>query len=135
MCRIAGIINPGAEPQQVKNLVQQMCTLQRHGGPDDEGLYAEEENGLVLGNRRLALLDLSPAGHMPMEYADRYVITYNGELYNFLLLKEELQNLGHRFSNHTDTEVILAAFAQWQVQSFARLKGMFAFALWDRQEK
>jgi asparagine synthase (glutamine-hydrolysing) len=135
MCRIAGIIKQGIEAQELRSLVKQMCTLQRHGGPDDEGLYSEEESGMVLGNRRLALLDLSAAGHMPMEYADRYVITYNGELYNFLTLKKELQNLGHRFSNHTDTEVILAAFAQWQVQSFARLKGMFAFALWDRKEK
>jgi asparagine synthase (glutamine-hydrolysing) len=112
-----------------------MCSLQCHGGPDDEGLYVEVEPGLVLGNRRLALLDLSPAGHMPMEYVDRYVITYNGELYNFLLLKQELVRLGHSFRTHTDTEVILAAFSQWGVQAFARLKGMFAFALWDRQEK
>ena len=135
MCRIAGIIQQEQEPVYLQQLVQQMCDLQRHGGPDDEGLYTDAAAGLVLGNRRLALVDLSPAGHMPMQYADRYVITYNGELYNFLPIKEELKNLGHQFSNATDTEVILAAFAQWKEQSFARLKGMFAFAIWDKQEK
>ncbi|MES2691418.1 MAG: asparagine synthetase B, partial [Bacteroidota bacterium] len=76
----------------------------KHGGPDDEGTWSNGD-GLVLGNRRLALLDLTPAGHMPMEYAERYVITYNGEMYNHLALRKELLALGHHFSNHTDTEV------------------------------
>lgn len=111
-----------------------MCQLLQHGGPDDEGLFVEESRGLVLGNRRLALLDLSPAGHMPMTYGERYTVTYNGELYNYAILKTELQSLGHVFNNHTDTEVILAAFAQWKVQAFARFKGMYAFALWDKLE-
>jgi len=119
----------------IQGIVHQMCDLQQHGGPDDEGLYTSEKDNLVLGNRRLALIDLSPEGHMPMSYRDRYHITYNGELYNFLTLKEELLNLGHQFSNHTDTEVILACFAQWNIQGFAKLKGMFAFALWDNLEK
>ena len=119
----------------IQGIVHQMCDLQQHGGPDDEGLYTSETDNLVLGNRRLALIDLSPEGHMPMSYRDRYHITYNGELYNFLTLKEELINLGHQFSNHTDTEVILASFAQWNIQGFAKLKGMYAFALWDNLEK
>ena len=120
---------------QTEERVKEMCRLQKHGGPDGEGLYSEIESGLVLGNRRLALVDLSNAGHMPMTYEDRYVITYNGELYNYLSLKKELIALGHSFKNHTDTEVILAAFAQWKSQSFVCLKGMFAFALWDKAEK
>ena len=119
----------------IENIVAEMCQLQKHGGPDDGGLYASESDHLVLGNRRLALIDLSSEGHMPMKYQDRYFITYNGELYNFLALKEELIKLGHEFKNHSDTEVILAAFSQWNFQSFARLKGMFAFALWDNDEK
>ena len=135
MCRIAGILQPGQEQLLTEQRVKEMCRLQKHGGPDDEGLYSETDSGLVLGNRRLALIDLSAAGHMPMKYEDRYVITYNGELYNYLSLKEELTGLGHRFNNHTDTEVILAAFAQWKSQSFVYLKGMFAFALWDTVDK
>ncbi len=112
-----------------------MCTILKHGGPDDEGLYASPADSLVLGNRRLALLDLTPAGHQPMQFESRYWITYNGELYNFPELKEELIGLGHKFHNHTDTEVILAAYAQWNVLSFSRLKGMFAFSIWDTLQK
>ena len=116
-------------------MVLKMCRLQRHGGPDDEGLYSSATDKIVLGNRRLALLDLTNAGHMPMQYADRYWITYNGEIYNFHELRAALEDLGHQFSTHTDTEVILAAYSRWGAQSFARLNGMFAFALWDSVEK
>lgn len=114
--------------------VKEMCNQLQHGGPDDEGFYENETHRLVLGNRRLSLLDLSTNGHMPMAYGGRYHLTYNGEIYNYLELKEELVNIGYQFNNHTDTEVILAAFAQWNVLSFRRLKGMFAFALWDDLE-
>lgn len=135
MCRISGLIHGGMPAIAIEGIVQQMCDLLQHGGPDDEGLYTSAKDRIVLGNRRLALIDLSADGHMPMHYQGRYFITYNGELYNFLALKEELIAIGHQFHNHTDTEVILAAFAQWRTQSFARLKGMFAFALWDDEEK
>lgn len=135
MCRIAGMVHEQLTVAAIEHRVGEMCNLQKHGGPDDGGLYTAAADKLVLGNRRLALIDLSHEGHMPMQYLQRYYITYNGELYNFLSLKEELQKLGHQFSNHTDTEVILAAFAQWKSHSFARLKGMFAFALWDNAEK
>jgi asparagine synthase (glutamine-hydrolysing) len=129
------MVNLGIPVTTIEQWVGEMCQLQFHGGPDDGGIYSAPEDHLVLGNRRLALIDLSHEGHMPMQYQNRYYITYNGELYNFLILKKELQALGHQFSNHTDTEVILAAFAQWNTQAFARLKGMFAFALWDLIEK
>jgi len=135
MCRIAGLINAALPENVLKDTVQQMCDLQKHGGPDDSGLYTSVADSLVLGNRRLALLDLSAAGHQPMVYQNRYHITYNGELYNFISLKEELKNLGHSFHTHTDTEVILAAFAQWNTLAFARFNGMFAFAIWDDQQK
>jgi asparagine synthase (glutamine-hydrolysing) len=135
MCRISGIINPHHPVTVIEDMVQQMCDLQKHGGPDDEGLYTSAADNLVLGNRRLALIDLSRAGHQPMEYQTRYHISYNGELYNFAVLKEELLKLGHHFKTHTDTEVILAAFAQWNTQAFAKFNGMFAFALWDDTEK
>ena len=112
-----------------------MCDIQLHGGPDDEGFFISEQDSLVLGHRRLSLLDLSQAGHQPMQWQGRYTISFNGEIYNFQELKNELQTRGHVFANHTDTEVILAAYAQWGLQSFAKLKGMFAFALWDNYTK
>ncbi|MEO7444351.1 MAG: asparagine synthase (glutamine-hydrolyzing) [Ferruginibacter sp.] len=135
MCRISGIINREQPASRLFDQVKAMCTLQAHGGPDGEGIYQEESQHLVLGHRRLALLDLSPAGAQPMHYGERYTISYNGEIYNFQSLKETLARLGHHFHNGTDTEVILAAFAQWHTQSFQKLQGMFAFALWDKQEK
>ena len=116
-------------------MVTRMCDLQKHGGPDDAGIYSCPESNLVLGNRRLALIDLSPSGHQPMFYQDRYVISFNGEIYNFHSLKNELIRAGRHFHTQSDTEVILAAFAQWNTQSFAKLAGMFAFALYDTFEK
>jgi len=133
MCRIAGILNSGHPIAEADKIVAQMCNLQKHGGPDDFGIYISENKKLVLGNRRLALLDLTQAGHMPMQYENRYHITYNGEIYNFLEIKNELIQLGHIFLNHTDTEVILAAYSQWGTLSFSKLNGMFAFALWDNK--
>jgi asparagine synthase (glutamine-hydrolysing) len=136
MCRIAGILNTTYTTKALEEMVAQMCMLQKHGGPDDGGTFSVTENNLVLGNRRLSLLDLSIAGHQPMHYeSNRYTITYNGELYNFKALKVELQSLGFNFSTSTDTEVILAAFAKWNVHSFSKLNGMFAFALWDNTIK
>lgn len=115
--------------------VQKMCDVQKHGGPDDGGIWSDEVAGLVFGHRRLSLLDLSSAGHQPMVWKDRYVISFNGEVYNFKFLRTELMNCGHRFATETDTEVILAAYDQWGTQSFAKLEGMFAFALWDKFEQ
>ena len=110
-----------------------MCDKQKHGGPDDEGVYVDTKNQLVLGHRRLSLIDLSAAGHQPMSYAEeRYWISYNGELYNYGELKAELQKSGYTFKTASDTEVILAAFAAWGTNAFKRFNGMFAFAIWDK---
>ena len=112
-----------------------MCDLLKHGGPDGEGLYTDTDSKLVLGHRRLALIDLSPGGHQPMPYDhERYWISYNGELYNYLEIKEELVAAGYRFISASDTEVILAAFAAWGTNAFRRFNGMFAFALWDSEK-
>ena len=135
MCRIAGIANKSLPLPAIETMVTQMCNLQRHGGPDDSGIYSCAESNLVPGHRRLALIDLSPAGHQPMIYNERYIISFNGEIYNFHELKNELIQAGMIFHTQCDTEVILAAFAQWNTQSFAKLKGMFAFALYDSVEK
>jgi len=103
-----------------------------HGGPDDEGFYANAGDGIVMGHRRLALIDLSPKGHQPMLYQNgKLVISFNGEIYNYQLLKKELQYLGFQFKTGSDTEVILAGYAAWGVESFDKLKGMFAFCLYD----
>ena len=131
MCGIAGIIGKQgpADPQAVQTMLDTI----RHRGPDGEGLY--QDGRVTLGHRRLAILDLRPDGNQPMDYADRYVIVYNGEVYNYLELREELRALGHTFRTETDTEVILAAYAQWGAGCEARFNGMWAFALYDRQEQ
>lgn len=135
MCRIAGIIHKSFPVVELEQMVKTMCDKLIHGGPDDGGVEAMGQHHVVLGNRRLALQDLSFAGHQPMHYDNRFSVTYNGELYNFPELKRQLENLGHRFKSHTDTEVVLAAFAQWNTQAFSKFNGMFAFALWDSREE
>lgn len=132
MCRIAGIIDCSRPMDLLQTEVKGMCTLMAHGGPDDEGFYVNASDGIVMGHRRLALIDLSPKGHQPMFYRNgKLVISFNGEIYNYLLLKKELQNLGFQFKTESDTEVILASYAAWGVESFDKLKGMFAFCLYD----
>jgi asparagine synthase (glutamine-hydrolysing) len=132
MCRIAGIIDRNRPINQLEQEVKGMCNIMAHGGPDDEGFYANADDGIVMGHRRLALIDLSPKGHQPMLYQNgKLVISFNGEIYNYLLLKKELQNLGFQFKTESDTEVILASYAAWGVESFDKLKGMFAFCLYD----
>ena len=132
MCRIAGVINPSLQIEELQPLVQNMCMLQQHGGPDDEGQYANAGCHLVFGHRRLSIIDTSSAGHQPMLYEQgRFVISYNGELYNYLQLQAELKQLGVQFTTQSDTEVILAAYAAWGTAALERFNGMFAFAIWD----
>ena len=132
MCRIAGLINASLPLPSLEELVKEMCRVQKHGGPDNEGIYVDANHSMVLGHRRLSLIDLSDSGNQPMAYDDgRYIISYNGELYNYLELKEILKKLGCSFKNNSDTEVILAAFATWGVAAFQKFNGMFAFAIWD----
>lgn len=117
---------------------RQHIDIIQHRGPDGEGWRELDTplGPLALGHRRLAILDLSEAGSQPMSYADgRFSIVYNGEIYNYLELREELEGAGHRFRTHTDTEVILAGFAQWGEGVLDRLTGMFAIVLWDAQAK
>lgn len=134
MCRIAGMVSNKFPATSMKTMVEGMCHVQKHGGPDDQGVYVSDDGCLVFGNRRLALLDLSPSGHQPMHYEGRYTITYNGELYNYPELKSELISLGYSFSGQSDTEVILASFSEWNTGAFEKFAGMFAFALYDRVE-
>jgi len=135
MCRIAGILHPSIPLTELQKTVTSMCELLKHGGPDGEGIYTDEDAHLALVHRRLALIDLTATGRQPMQYQNRYTITYNGELFNFKELKDFLLADGMMFYTNSDTEVILAAFAKWNTQSFGKLNGMFAFALWDKEEK
>jgi len=130
MCGIAGIFNLNGEPVSPV-LLRRMTDAIAHRGPDGEGFYTDSFIGF--GHRRLAIIDLSSAGHQPMVTPDlQYSITYNGEVYNFQELRAELQAVGHRFLSKTDTEVVLHAYAQWGPDCLQRLNGMFAFALWDK---
>ena len=113
-----------------------MTAALEHRGPDDSGVHSVPEGGPVLGHRRLSILDLSAQGHQPMQSAcGRFWIVYNGEIYNFREIRQELEQRQHRFSSDSDTEVILAAYAEWGLAAVARFRGMFAFALWDGAEK
>ena len=139
MCGITGFWNPQRDNNAavLQNTVQRMASTISHRGPDDSGEWVDAESGVALGFRRLAIVDLSPTGHQPMHSADgRYVIIFNGEVYNFLELREELAALGHSFRGTSDTEVMLAAICQWGLSAAVkRFNGMFAFALWDRTER
>ncbi len=111
-----------------------MCRLLKHGGPDDEGIFSDEKVSLVFGHRRLSIIDLSANGHQPMADVKQKVwITFNGEIFNYPELKRQLLNAGAQFHSNTDTEVIINAYLQWGTESFSKLRGMFAFALYDKE--
>jgi len=133
MCGIAGLIHLDREPVSPA-VLQRMTDAVAHRGPDGEGQWIEGEVGI--GHRRLAIIDLSPAGHQPMVSPDhRYVLTYNGEIYNFRELKAELEAEGYWFRSRCDSEVVLHALAAWGPKALLRFNGMFALALWDRKER
>jgi asparagine synthase (glutamine-hydrolysing) len=131
MCGITGIINKlGVDVE--KNQLKKMNNKIIHRGPDSEGFYINKNIGL--GHRRLSIVDLSDLGHQPMEYLNKYVITYNGEVYNYLDIKEELISKGYSFKSSTDTEVILAAFDFWKEKCLEKFNGMWSFAILDIKE-
>jgi len=133
MCGVVGMFNRAGEPAS-SAVLQAMTAKLAHRGPDGEGTYLD--GALGLGHRRLAIIDLSEAGHQPMATPDgRFVISYNGEIYNFRELRRELEAAGRTFQSRCDTEVLLQAYAQWGRECLNRLNGMFAFAVWDRQAR
>ncbi|HSP63679.1 MAG TPA: asparagine synthase (glutamine-hydrolyzing), partial [Pyrinomonadaceae bacterium] len=136
MCGIAGLI--GLEPEA---RIGAMLQTIEHRGRDDEGVWTspeidDEGRRVCFGHRRLSIIDTSSAGHQPMLSHDgRFVLILNGEIYNYRKLREQLASKGHNFRTQTDTEVLLAAWAHWGEDCLSRLNGMFAFALWDNQER
>jgi asparagine synthase (glutamine-hydrolysing) len=139
MCGIAGFLDTSRSNsnEQLTLIARRMATSLRHRGPEDEGVWVDPATGIAFGHRRLSIIDLSPMGHQPMHSASgRYVITFNGEIYNFKALRQELEQLGETFRGHSDTEIMLAAIARWGVEaSLKKFNGMFAFGLWDREEQ
>lgn len=127
MCGITGIISKNTIP---KGIVENMTDTIASRGPDGYGYH--HDNDFVFGHRRLAIVDLSPLGHQPMHYMDRYVITYNGEVYNHLELRNELMAQGYVFHSHTDTEVIMASYDFWGIESLKKFNGMWAFVIYDK---
>ena len=133
MCGIAGFVRLDGAPVS-RELIKAMTDRIAHRGPDGEGQWVEGPVGL--GHRRLAIIDTSPASAQPMPSADgRYVLSYNGEVYNFRELRAELERVGHQFRSDGDTEVVLLALAEWGVGALDRFNGMFAFAFYDRTER
>ncbi len=138
MCGITGFLSTHElDAAEAQDIVVGMSDTIAYRGPDDAGAWVDPTAGIALGHRRLSIVDLSPNGHQPMaSQSGRWVISFNGEIYNFVELRKELEGLGHRFRGHCDTEILLAGVEQWGVhKALERFNGMFAFALWDRQER
>ena len=136
MCRIVGIADFNKSlSSEIEPIVISMRDSLSHGGPDDAGVYIDKENGIALGHRRLSIIDLSSAGHQPMSNHDRTIwITYNGEIYNFQELRNELTVLGYSFKSKTDTEVLVYGYEKWGIDELLKkLRGMFAFAIYDKR--
>jgi asparagine synthase (glutamine-hydrolysing) len=137
MCGIAGILlTRAANPRHLAAIDAMAATL-NHRGPDGEGIWIDREGGIALGHRRLAIVDLTDAGHQPMLSEDEnLVMTFNGEVYNFATLRPGLEARGHRFRGNSDTEVMLAAFESYGIEeSLKRFSGMFAAGIWDRKRR
>jgi asparagine synthase (glutamine-hydrolysing) len=139
MCGIAGMIDwhVTTPADRLRSIGEAMTETVRHRGPDAGEVWVEAEGGVALGQRRLAIIDLSPGGAQPMHSADRrYVITFNGEIYNYRDIRRELEAVGRSLRSGSDTEALLEACALWGVESaIERTIGMFAFALWDRKTR
>ena len=141
MCGIAGFLDPTSSQSSevLEHTALRMVDTLRHRGPDDGGVWTDRAAGIAIGMRRLAILDLSDAGRQPMHSpSDRWVLVFNGEIYNCEELRRDLLGMaqGLTFRGHSDTEVMLASFERWGVlESLRRFNGMFAFALWDKSDR
>lgn len=134
MCGIAGIIQADSEKYK-RHHVQNMTDSLSHRGPDGEGYWQDDPGNVLLGHRRLSIIDLSDAGQQPMHYQNRYTLIHNGEIYNYQELKSELEKEGYTFRSKTDTEIIVAAYDYWKEECVQHFDGMFVFIIWDKTEK
>ena len=143
MCGLVGFLDISLQTKgnDLRAIVTRMADTLRHRGPDDRGAWVNAETGIALGHRRLSIVDLSPEGHQPMHSAcGRYVISFNGEIYNNQEIRRELeaemQAISRRWRGHSDTEGMLEAIRQWGIErAVKRFNGMLAFALRDRQDR
>lgn len=137
MCGISGFLSYSRKGTRLSGICSEMTDQLHHRGPDDSGVWTDEALGIAIGHRRLSILDLSPCGHQPMHSCSgRYAIVFNGEIYNFTSLKEELIQLGIDLKGHSDTEVLIASIDAWGIiKAITKITGMFAFALWDKDER
>ena len=134
MCGIAGWVGQHKAEAALEQ-VQKATSLLAHRGPQQEHFWQNEQGNVAFGHRRLCIIDLSDAAAQPMHLHDRFTIVYNGEVYNYVEVRNELIKLGHSFHSHSDTEVVLTAYAQWGTDCLQRFDGMFAFTIWDEQEQ
>jgi asparagine synthase (glutamine-hydrolysing) len=135
MCGIAGFINIGETMSGAEQLIDNMCMVIRHRGPDDQGTWVNASDGVALGMRRLSIIDVA-GGHQPIFNEDNsIVIVFNGEIYNHHQLRQELQARGHHFKTNSDTEAIVHAYEEYGDDCVQKLRGMFSFALWDRHRR
>ncbi len=135
MCGIVGFWSKKSFLELKNDLISAIDSVS-HRGPDDTGIYLDEKEGIGLGHKRLSIIDLSSLGHQPMSTEDKSLyLIYNGEVYNFNIIKKQLMNLGEKFLSRTDTEVILKSFKKWGIKCLKKFNGMFSFALWDSANK
>jgi asparagine synthase (glutamine-hydrolysing) len=133
MCGIVGYVSLNKKVE-LSDIIKMSDTI-AHRGPDGDGFWISDDQTIGFGHRRLSIIDLSDGGKQPMTYLDRLVITFNGEIYNYIELRQELISLGYSFNTQSDTEVVLAAYLQWGKSCLSKFDGMFAFAIWDKKEK
>ncbi len=136
MCGVSGLFSLN-KSSKINLNIKNMCDAIAYRGPDSDGFWVNEKDGAALGHRRLSIIDLSEAGHQPMHSpSGRYIMSYNGEIYNYLEIKNTLEGKGHKFIGHSDTEVLLCAFEEYGIQeTLKKLSGMFAIILWDQHDK
>jgi asparagine synthase (glutamine-hydrolysing) len=134
MCGIAGIIQLDNRQYSLVHL-KKMTDAITHRGPDGEGAWQNNSGQVLLGNRRLAIIDLSEAGNQPIHYQERFSVIHNGEIYNYIEIRQELKQKGFEFKTETDTEVVAAAYAHWGTDCLKHFDGMFAFVIWDEKEQ
>ena len=134
MCGIVGLVN--SKKQVDEQLLYKMCNVIKHRGTDDSGIFISPDRKVGFGHQRLSIIDLTQAGHQPMEDKEgRLWITYNGEVYNFKEIKKELETRGYKFKSSSDTEVIINAYKEWGSKCVQKFNGMFAFGIYDSMRR